>query len=178
MITDGEPIHRIVSVIELEPFSEKHVPGVEAMLEDPDLLRFTRVPEPAPAGFASTWQARYAEARRDGTREAFAIVEDGEFLGLVMAPTLDRETQTAELGYVVAPAARGRGVATEALRQLTEWALAEGMLRIELRISVDNPASRKVAERCGYVREGVLRNAYVKPGRRVDTEIWSRLATD
>jgi RimJ/RimL family protein N-acetyltransferase len=165
-------------MIELELFSEKHVPGVEAMLDDPALLRFTRVPEPVPADFAATWVARYEEARREGNREAFAIVDDGEFLGLALAPTIDRQTQTAELGYVVAPSARGRGVATEALRRLTEWALAEGMLRIELLISVENPASQKVAERCGYVREGVLRNAYVKPGRREDTEVWSRLATD
>lgn len=165
-------------MIELELFSEVHVPGVEALLDDPDVLRFTRVPEPVPENFATTWVARYEEARREGTREAFAIVEGGEFLGLALAPTIDRETQTAELGYVVAPAARGRGVATEALRQLTEWALADGMLRIELLISVGNPASQKVAARCGYVREGVLRNTYVKPGRREDTEIWSRLATD
>jgi RimJ/RimL family protein N-acetyltransferase len=148
------------------------------MLADPAVLRFTRVPEPVPAGFAASWVARYEEARRNGTREAFAVVEDGEFLGLALAPTIDRETQTAELGYVVTPAARGRGVATEALRRLTEWALAEGMLRIELLISVENPASQKVAERCGYVRDGVLRNAYVKPGRREDTEVWSRLASD
>lgn len=165
-------------MIELELFSEKHVPGVEALLDDPGVLRFTRVPEPVPEGFASGWVARYEEARRDGTREAFAIVENGEFLGLALAPTIDRATLTAELGYVVTPAARGRGIATEALRRLTEWALGEGMLRIELLISVDNVASQKVAERCGYVREGVLRSAYVKPGRREDTEIWSRLATD
>lgn len=163
-------------VIELEAFSEKHVPGVEAMLGDPDVLRFTRIPEPVPEDFASAWVARYAEARRQGTREAFAVVEAGEFLGLALAPTIDRETQTAELGYMVAPAARGRRVATESLRQLTEWALGEGMLRLELLISVDNAASKKVAERCGYVREGVLRNTYVKPGRREDTEIWSRVA--
>jgi len=36
----------------------------------------------------------------------------------------------------------------------------------------------RVAERCGYIREGVLRSSFVKPGRREDTEIWSRLATD
>ncbi len=165
-------------MIELELFSEKHVPGVGVLLDDPAVLRFTRVPEPVPEDFANTWVARYEEARRDGTREAFAVVENGEFLGLAVVPTIDRETQTAELGYVVAPAARGRGVATEALRQLTEWAFAEGMLRIELLISVDNPASQKVAERCGYIREGVLRSTYLKPGRREDTQIWSRLASD
>ena len=150
------------------------------MLDDPDLLRFTRIPEPVPPGFARTWLERYEEARRDGSREAFAIVGDrDEFLGMVMAPRIDREEATAELGYLVAPEARGRGVATEALRLLTTWALEElGMLRLELMISVDNAVSKKVAERCGYTREGVLRSAYVKQGRREDTEIWSRLATD
>ena len=166
-------------MIRLELFNETHVAAVEEMLSDPDVLRFTRVPEPVPAGFAATWLERYEEARRNGTREAFAIVENGDVLGLALAPRIDRETQTAELGYSVAAAARGRGVATEALRQLTSWAFAElGMVRLELLISVANPASQKVAERCGYVREGVLRSTYVKPGRRDDTGIWSRLASD
>jgi RimJ/RimL family protein N-acetyltransferase len=151
------------------------------MLDDPDLLRFTRVPEPVPDGFAASWLARYQEGRADGTREAFAIVDeaDGRFLGLALAPSIDRETATLELGYVVAPAARGRGVATAALRLLTDWAFEEaGAVRIELLISVENAASKHVAERCGYRREGVLRSAYVKHGRREDTELWSRLATD
>ena len=45
-------------------------------------------------------------------------------------------------------------------------------------ISVENDASKRVAERCGYRREGVLRSTYVKEGVRDDTEIWSRLPTD
>jgi RimJ/RimL family protein N-acetyltransferase len=96
-----------------------------------------------------------------------------------MAPRIDREAQTMELGYLVAPEARGRGVATEALRLLTEWAFSSlDAMRIELLIAVDNPASKRVAERCGYVREGVMRSLYVKPGVRGDTELWSRLASD
>lgn len=164
----------------LVPFAEEHLPGVEEMLDDPDNLRFTRIPEPVPPGFARTWFERYREARGDGSREAFAIVDEGgELLGLALAPHIDREARTAELGYVVVPAARGRGVATEALRQLTDWAFAElGMLRLELMISVDNAASKKVAERCGYIREGVLRSLHFKQDRWEDTEIWSRLATD
>jgi RimJ/RimL family protein N-acetyltransferase len=150
------------------------------MLDDPDVLRFTRVPTPVSPGFARAWLDRYEEGRREGEREAFAIVEEhGSFLGLAVALRIDRETLTAELGYTIAPEARGRGVATEALRQVTEWAFAElGLIRIELLISVENAASKKVAERCGYVREGVLRSIHLKPGLREDTEIWSRLATD
>ena len=166
--------------IRLEPFGERHLAALEEMLDDPDLLRFTRVPEPVPPGFARIWLDRYEEGRADGSREAFAIAaEDGAFLGLVLAPRIEDDARTAELGYVVAPAARGRGVATEALRQLTEWVFAErGMQRLELLISVENSASKRVAERCGYVREGVLRSLHVKEGVRADTEIWSRLASD
>lgn len=149
------------------------------MLDDPDLLRFTRIPEPVPPDFARVWLGLYEDGRRDGAREAFAVVEDGEFLGLALAPRIDREAQTAELGYVVSPVARGRGVASEALRRLTSWAFDElGMLRLELMISVDNPGSKRVAERCGYVREGVLRSLHFKQDLRDDTEIWSRLPTD
>lgn len=166
--------------IRLEPFGERHLGALEEMLDDPDLLRFTRVPEPVPPGFAGTWLDRYEEGRRDGTGDAFAIVdEDGGFLGLALAPRIERDARTAELGYVVAPAARGRGVASEALRQLTDWAFDDlGLFRLELMISVENAASRRVAERCGYVREGVLRSLHVKQDLHEDTEIWSRLATD
>jgi RimJ/RimL family protein N-acetyltransferase len=166
--------------IRLEPFRAEHLPGVEAMLDDPDSLRFTRIPEPVPAGFARSWLERYEEGREDGKREAFAIVDEcGDFLGIAVVPRIDREARTAELGYVVAPAARGRGVATLALRLLSAWAFEQqGMHRLELLISVDNGASKTVAERCGYVREGVLRSLHFKQGRHEDTEIWSRLATD
>jgi RimJ/RimL family protein N-acetyltransferase len=168
-----------VPPVRLDPLSEAHLPEVEAMLADEDLLRFTRVPEPVPPGFAETWYAFYADGREDGTREAFAIVEEGRFLGLALAVRISREEQTVELGYVVAPAARGRGVATEGLRLLTEWAFAElDALRVELWIDVLNAPSKRVAERCGYVREGVLRSVYFKQGRRHDFEILSRLPTD
>ena len=166
--------------VTLVPLAREHLPAVEALLDDPDVLRFTRIPEPPPPGFAETWFGRYERARRDGTREAFALVDgDGEFLGLALAPRIDHEARTAELGYVVAPAARGRGVATAALRLLTDWAFAElGALRLELLIGVENPASKRVAERNRYRFEGVLRSLQFKQGVREDTEIWSRLPTD
>jgi RimJ/RimL family protein N-acetyltransferase len=165
-------------VIALELMSAEHLPGVESMLDDPDVVRFTRIPLPAPPGFAEAWLARYEEARRDGTREAFAIVDDGEFLGLALAAAIERKACQCELGYMVARAARGRGVATEALRLLTDWAFGLGMLRAELHIGVDNVASKRVAERNGYRLDGVMRSLWFKGDLREDTEIWSRLPTD
>lgn len=166
-------------MLSLVPLAESHVAALEPILEDPETVRFTRIPEPVSPGIARRLFERAEVGRADGSREAFAIVDDaGELLGLAAVPTINREELTAELGYLVAPAARGRGVASEGLRLLTEWAFGEGMLRLELLISVDNGPSKKVAERCGYTREGVLRSVYLKAGRRGDMEIWSRLVTD
>ncbi len=167
-------------MIRLEPLDRSHLDGLAAVAADPDVRRFTRVPDPVPPGFPETWLGRVEEGRREGTREGFAIVGGGgEFLGVAVVPKLDREARTAELGYVVVREARGRGVATAALRLLTAWGFADaGMLRLELLISVENPASKRVAERCGYVREGVLRSLHVKQDVREDTELWSRLASD
>jgi RimJ/RimL family protein N-acetyltransferase len=96
-----------------------------------------------------------------------------------MAPQINEDESEAELGYIVASAARGRGVATEILNQLTRWAFDElDMERLTLLISIDNPASERVAEKCGYVREGVARSLYLKEGQRGDASAWSRLPSD
>jgi RimJ/RimL family protein N-acetyltransferase len=132
-----------------------------------------------PPGCAPAWPARYASGRPDGTREAFAIVEDAEFLGIGVAPSINVPAREAELGYLVAPWARRRGVATSALLQLTRWAFEDrGILRAYLRINVGNDASRGVARRCGYTYEGTLRSTWFKDDLRVDTELWSRLPSD
>lgn len=165
----------------MEPYTDAHRAGLAALVRDPDVLRFTRIPDPPPAGFVESWASVYEQGRQKGTREAFAIVDsdDGRFLGIAVVPRIDRESLTAELGYVVAPDARGRGVATAALLLLTGWAFSElGALRLELLIAVDNHASKRVAARSGYVCEGVLRSTYVKPGVRGDSELWSCLPTD
>ena len=52
------------------------------------------------------------------------------------------------------------------------------MERVELRIDVENLPSVKVADRAGYVREGVLRSMHFKQGLRADIAIYSRLASD
>jgi RimJ/RimL family protein N-acetyltransferase len=166
--------------VRLEPLSEDHLDHMPALLADPDVLRFTRVPEPPPADFARRWLDRYEAAREDGSAEAFVAVDpDGRFLGLALAPEINQEAREVELGYILHPAARGRGAATEMLRLLTRWAFQElGAQRIELVINVDNAASERVAERCGYTREGVLRSTHLKGGRRSDTAVYSRLPSD
>jgi RimJ/RimL family protein N-acetyltransferase len=164
----------------LEPLAERHLAAVAEVVVDPDVLRFTRFPDPPDPGFPAQWIARYARGRDEGTCEAFAAVDArGEFLGVGLAPRIDRAAREMELGYLVAPAARGRGVGAEILRRVTRWALHEkGALRVFLLVADDNVASQRVAERAGYVREGVLRSLHFKDDRRGDTIMYSRLPTD
>ena len=164
----------------LEPLSSVHLPGLEAITADAQAVRFTRIPEPLPDDFAPGWLQRYVDGRAAGTAFGWAAVDDdGTFLGVALAPHVDTEAREVELGYIVARAARGRGVATEMVRQLTRWAFEElAALRVYLLIDVDNAASERVAERAGYVREGVMRSVHLKAGRRIDQAVWSRLPSD
>jgi len=73
------------------------------------------------------------------------------------------------IGYVVHPAFRGRGYATRALRLIVAWAFDAGFARLELGVKIDNPASLRVAERAGFVREGVRAARLLSPdGTYVD----------
>ena len=166
--------------IRLELLGEAHLADVAVMFGDEDVLRYTRIPDPVPPGWEREWLEFYAEGRRAGTREAFAVVDaDCSFLGLALAFDIDREGRQLELGYVVAPHARGRGVATRALELLTDWAFAElDALRIALWISAENEPSKRVATNAGYRYEGTLRSFHFKQGVRDDFEVWSRLPAD
>jgi len=165
--------------VSLRLLGEDDLAFLSEVVSDASIRRFTRIPEPPPAGFAHMWFGAYEAGRADATREAFVVIEDGTAVGLALAPSIDREAATAELGYLVTAGARGRGLATIALRLLSEWAFEElGMIRLELHIGTENVASQAVARRAGYTLEGTLRSAHLKQGRREDTQIWSRLRTD
>lgn len=141
-------------------------------MADAEILRFTRTPDPMPEGWLEEWLTRFD----DDDRFAFAVLDEaGEFLGYVVTGPVHREDLEVELGYAVVPDARSRGVATQALRLLTQWAFDQGMQRVTALISTDNPASSRVAEKVGYTFEGVLRSMHHIDGHRGDLQSWSIL---
>jgi RimJ/RimL family protein N-acetyltransferase len=139
------------------------------------------MPTGADEAFVRGWLGRYEAGWDDGSRAGFQIcgTADGAFFGFAAIVHLDLDAREGEIGYMVVPAARGRGVSVRAVDLLTHWAFDElGLERLELHIDVTNIASERVAERAGYRRDGVLRNVHFKEGLRSDTAIWSRLSTD
>jgi RimJ/RimL family protein N-acetyltransferase len=153
---------------------------MERLGDDPDALRYTYITAPFGPEEARAWVQRYVDGWRDGSRAGFSVQSpDGEFLGMMSIIKLDLAGREGELGYIIARQARGRGVATRALRLLTDWAFdALGLQRAELRINTDNAGSVRVAERSGYTLEGTMRSLHFKNGMRTDTLLYSRLPTD
>ena len=104
----------------------------------------------------------------------------GDLVGTIGLFKVDWTHLTSEVGYGMRPGARGRGHATEALRLVSDWALRDcGLFRVELRAMVANRASVRVAEKAGYLREGVARGAERdRDGIARDMIVFSRIGTD
>ena len=164
----------------LRPWREADISVVVAMSRDPDVLRFTNVPDPYGEDDAGIWLALQPARLRAGDGAAFAIVEppDDRPLGAIGVRVLHGRG-IAEIGYHLAPEARGRGLATAALRLLSVWSLRTlPVARLQLTTHLDNPASQRVAEKAGYTREAVLRAWADQRGTRVDLIMYSLLRGD
>lgn len=145
---------------------------------DPDVVRFTGVPEDQDAATLAAYFERKEAARAAGEELVLVVASAAgdAFLGSVSLLRLDWDQRRGEVGYWMAPWARGRGIATAATGLLARWALAElGLERLELRIESGNAASLRVAAGAGFSRDGILRSFEERAGARRDLEVWSLL---
>ncbi len=105
----------------------------------------------------------------------FAIVVDGAAVGGIGFNQLKGALRmTAGIGYWLGEDYWGRGIATEALKLVTEYAFSTFKLRrLEAVVYPWNPASARVLEKAGYEREGRLRKSHIKNGRPVDVFLYA-----
>jgi RimJ/RimL family protein N-acetyltransferase len=82
------------------------------------------------------------------------------------------------VAYLAGPDGRGRGLMTRAVRLVCDWLFSAGVGRIEVRTHPDNEPSQRLAERCGFQREGLERKSIWLHGQRADAIVWSLLPGD
>lgn len=169
--------------VRLRPWRDEDLPAVVAGFNDPAVRRFIWPRTTSyTAADAREWYAQQETNRLHGREICFALVEptdDHVVLGGCSVHDVDLEQGRAAVGYWLDASARGRGVATAAVRLLAGWAFEGlGVARLELTCEPDNHASQQVAERCGFVREGVLRSHLPFKGRRRDSVVFGLLPSD
>jgi RimJ/RimL family protein N-acetyltransferase len=168
--------------LHVRPLVRQDAAGVTVTLADRQTQRWL----PYPVGQGPTdglaWCTELAEERRhSGTGDHYGIVrrEDDRLVGLLWTRRTDWMARSTEAAYAVSAEARGFGVAAEALDVLAIALLLEhDFQRIEMRVAPGNTASRRVAEKAGFVYEGLLRNAGHVHSGRVDLEMWSMVVGD
>ncbi|MBB6348350.1 GNAT family N-acetyltransferase [Nonomuraea muscovyensis] len=159
----------------LRPPVEADAEAIVTACDDPVAAGWLALPSPYTPDDARAHLAA-AEARWRAGGAEYAITEGGVRVGSVGVTPPDR-WGAVSMGYLVAPGARGRGVATTAARAVTQWLFDQGVHRVELQVAVENVASLLVAYRAGFHEEGRRREAKVaRDGRRVDAIVLSRLA--
>jgi RimJ/RimL family protein N-acetyltransferase len=146
--------------IVLRPKTADDADALTAACQDPEIPRWTTVPSPYTRADAVRFLvASEAEAANGRAANLLAVdARDGRLLGSFSVLELDRAPGYGEIGYWVAAEARGRGVATRAVKLLADWARHElGLTRIEILPHIDNAPSRRVAEKAGFRDTGELK---------------------
>lgn len=169
--------------LDVRPLTLADADGVDEVFGD----RLTQRWLPFPAEFGAidgrAWCTEMASERRAmGSGDHYGVFSrSGEdvLLGCVWTKRTDWPARSTEMSFAFAPDARGFGFAAEAIDGLAiELLMRHDFQRIEMRVASGNAASRRVAEKAGFVYEGLLRNAgYVHSGR-VDLQMWSLVAAD
>src|SRR4051812_18233478 len=116
-LTDGD--------MTLRPPDEGDLVAIAAGISDPDVMRWISSEPRTAADVLKLNRARWAAGS-----PTFAVCEsDGACVGHVWANIPPDEPTAAAIGYWLLPAARGRGLATRAVRLLCEWLVAERGVR-------------------------------------------------
>lgn len=154
----------------LRPPDERDVAQITQACQDPELQGWIPVPVPYTEGHARQFVAERPDRWQDEHGEmtlAVTSAQDGQLLGMVGLHA--RDATMREIGYWVAPWARGNGVMTAAGRLMCRFGFdVLGLERIEWWAAVGNDGSKRVAEKLGFVMEGTCRSRLLHRGERLD----------
>lgn len=133
-------------------------------------------PHPYTEADADFWLALVREATPP---THWAIEVEGQAAGGIgITLGKDVHAKSAHFGYWLGEPYWGRGIMTAAVRATGDHVLAcFDVARLEAPVFAWNPASMRVLEKCGFVREGVLRRSIFKDGHLIDAVLYARIGT-
>ena len=160
-LTDGS--------VMLRASEPRDLPAIDAGIDDPDVIRWIGQPEGSAIDVLALNRQRWAS----GSPTLSICERDGECVGLVWDNVREADQTTGSVGYWLLPSARGRGLATRAVRLLSRWAERDlGVTNLRLTTEPENERSRRVAERSGFQQTGVLHHQATIDGRLIDQVVY------
>jgi RimJ/RimL family protein N-acetyltransferase len=167
-------------VVILRPWSPLDARFIAEASSDPGIQRYSSSPQSMTdalaliEGFERNW-LRFAEGGQP-SGVSFAILDaaSGDLAGQCGVDGWSNG-DVAQIGYWLAPHARGRGFATRAVKLMTSWLFELGAARVFLTVESENASSAAVARRAGFAYEGTLRSHGVSQGNRRDIDVFAVL---
>ncbi len=177
----GQPALTLRGGVLLRRWTPSDATALQTALQDPLVRHYSGfLLEDRAAAYATVQRFDALWALGDGA--AWAVSDPGgTLLGSVRFGLLDARLGLGSVGYWLLPEARGRGLATDAVRRTTRTVFDRlAWHRIELYHAVENERSCGIARRSGYRQEGVMREAmrYPHDGRWSDEHLHARLSGD
>lgn len=163
MVTSALPVDRHVKFeqVQIRPLHLTDGNGIRRWMRDPTLVRFTVLVPSADCEpqlpYGDETANRYLRTLvNDATRRSFAIELDGQHVGNVGLKDLDLNKRTSECFVEIGEnAARGRGVATHAMKRLLDLALFEmELVSVTLGVFEFNVAAARLYRRLGFRDDG------------------------
>jgi ribosomal-protein-serine acetyltransferase len=173
---------RVTPRLELRPFRRRDLDGLVEAVQDSWRELAEWLPW-AHAGYGRSDAIRFlrdsSAAWTEGRAFDFSIKSrkalDHHVGNISIWPTSRRE-RSGELGYWIRSTEAGKGTATEAAARVLQVGFEELSLhRVTVRIATGNLASERVAEKLGFVREGLLRKEVLVHGVWMDHSLWAIL---
>jgi RimJ/RimL family protein N-acetyltransferase len=166
--------------LHLRPFQDSDVPDLVRICSDPEIPRWTPLPERYTEQDAVTWVSETApQMWTAGTGTPFAVCDSTTGALLAHVGLYRVAGRAAEIGFWCGADARGRGVTSDAVGVACRWGFeALDLERIGWVAGVGNWPSRRIAERNGFTFEGTLRKGTAQRDVRVDCWVAGRLRED
>lgn len=165
----------------LRALSPDDVEAVFALRSDPIAMRYVPRPLATSLDEAATHIAKILEEQRANNCLQWAITLKGDprMIGIIGFWRIQKEHYRGELGYMLAPSFWGAGLITEAIGPVVDHgSKAMGFHSIEAIVDPNNPASMKVLEKNGFVREAWFRQNFFWNGEFLDSVVYGLLASD
>jgi ribosomal-protein-alanine N-acetyltransferase len=162
----------------LRPVQADDIPDLFEMNRDDVTTRYLPYASWQSLEDGAAWFKRISDLAAGGTSLQLVMVEkaSGRVIGACVLFRYEEGSARAEIGYAMARAYWGKGLAREAIGLLVEQAfIVHGVRRLEAEVNPLNQASVRLLTTLGFVLEGQLRQRWMAKGIVYDTHLYGLL---